>query len=560
MRPLDDDEVELYNLTEDAPQIAGIIDERPDEVRIREQFGSKRWKIVADENGFDDVKYSVLENKSSSHKDKPENNEHNGTIGEIAGRSSRSDNLHRKSSDLNSKQISSRKYKGESDSDISPPRVAQSLEGKSNKPTSGNYDSDVSPPRKSIASCESAESPEVRVSSRDQSINKSKNYSQDSPRRRKRNQDDSDESPPRKTTKNLSYSESSHKKLSKQDGTDTITNKFRKQQESHEMSPRRRKRQDSDESPPRKFGKNSSKYHQDDSDESPPRRARKQSSDESTPKKYKGSRNSSESPQQKTKFQTISNRQVTKGRKQFQENLKTSYYVNERHSAQYKKPYDGDRQKQFKNKREFDEHHKKYVRKQESNDSPPRKHNNRHDYDASPPRRHNDKHYFSENPIKSKNNLNDGRYKNKSYETNKRENHNSESPPRRKGHDSMSVRRPLQRYSPKHKHDNSDSDQSPPRFSRADKSPNRMSSHSETNDSSQNMKKRSNIAPKKSKAEGTLQRDDPQTRKTENNGPRKKDDRMLDGMRAGLQSKEELRQEIQEYQQREMESFAKVGV
>ncbi|XP_075211278.1 uncharacterized protein LOC142318747 isoform X2 [Lycorma delicatula] len=52
MRVLDDDEVELYQLDEDAPQVAGIIDERPPEVQAMEYYGNaKRWKVFGTENG-----------------------------------------------------------------------------------------------------------------------------------------------------------------------------------------------------------------------------------------------------------------------------------------------------------------------------------------------------------------------------------------------------------------------------------------------------------------------------------------------------------------------------
>lgn len=47
LRPLDDDELDLLNFGEDAPQIAGVIDERPEQIRKMEEFKqSSKWRTV----------------------------------------------------------------------------------------------------------------------------------------------------------------------------------------------------------------------------------------------------------------------------------------------------------------------------------------------------------------------------------------------------------------------------------------------------------------------------------------------------------------------------------
>lgn len=47
LRPLDGDELDILGEGEDAPQIAGIIDERPEEVRKMEQFNTtSKWRVI----------------------------------------------------------------------------------------------------------------------------------------------------------------------------------------------------------------------------------------------------------------------------------------------------------------------------------------------------------------------------------------------------------------------------------------------------------------------------------------------------------------------------------
>jgi pre-mRNA-splicing factor CWC26 len=63
MRPLDEEELDLYQLAEDAPQIAGIVDERPDDMRMLEEFrGSQRWKLMYDENVIEYIEVTAIGN------------------------------------------------------------------------------------------------------------------------------------------------------------------------------------------------------------------------------------------------------------------------------------------------------------------------------------------------------------------------------------------------------------------------------------------------------------------------------------------------------------------
>uniref|UniRef100_A0A8W7PUI6 BUD13 homolog n=1 Tax=Anopheles coluzzii TaxID=1518534 RepID=A0A8W7PUI6_ANOCL len=51
---IDDNETDLFGLDEEAPQVVGIIDERPPELRAKEDFSSAKWKALnANDGGFD---------------------------------------------------------------------------------------------------------------------------------------------------------------------------------------------------------------------------------------------------------------------------------------------------------------------------------------------------------------------------------------------------------------------------------------------------------------------------------------------------------------------------
>jgi len=58
MRPIDDFELDIYDTAEDAPQIAGIIDDRPEELRVT-THEVKKWKVVTQE--YEDVKITTID-------------------------------------------------------------------------------------------------------------------------------------------------------------------------------------------------------------------------------------------------------------------------------------------------------------------------------------------------------------------------------------------------------------------------------------------------------------------------------------------------------------------
>ncbi|KAG8225397.1 hypothetical protein J437_LFUL004597, partial [Ladona fulva] len=294
MKPLDDSDFNLYELAEDAPQIAGIVDERPEELKALEVFRTSKWKIIQDENGIEDIKVkeekvAITRRASSSDESVPsicnlidEKYERNRTEKKAK---SRFDEGRPSRRDPDDSDVSPpRKSKPSTDSDESPPRVPRDHRKsprrdnvskrrdsppprKSKHDTSGKsradaYDSDVSPPRKY----------------------KTKERSQQSPPRKFRVDFDSDVSPPRKSRM-------------KKNANESPPRKSRNRADSDSSPPRKpRARADSDESPPRK-----SRYKA-DSDGSPPRRQRRKvDSDGSPPRRTKYAADSDESPPRKRK-------------------------------------------------------------------------------------------------------------------------------------------------------------------------------------------------------------------------------------------------------------------
>ncbi|XP_004923111.2 BUD13 homolog [Bombyx mori] len=142
LRPLEGDELDVYDEGDDAPQVAGIIDERPEHIKKQEQFTtSSKWKIVNQDDGFNsklqieeikkDVKETEKENElvfgkmySDSEDDKPNVSE--------ASPSGRAKS----------------KKKHNSDSDFSPPRRGNPVKRNNSPKRTTEYDSDLSPPRK----------------------------------------------------------------------------------------------------------------------------------------------------------------------------------------------------------------------------------------------------------------------------------------------------------------------------------------------------------------------------------------------------------------------------
>nr|CAD7596006.1 unnamed protein product [Timema genevievae] len=281
MRPLDDNELDLYNLDEDAPQIAGIIDERPEELRTIEEFrGSKRWKVVTDDN--EDVHVTDIRADVSSKEVKhSEKRSQQGDSDESPKRRKHDD-------DLSPPRIKSEK----NDSDESPPRKSSKHNldiSKSKKPkylgeevhsrkSRNRDDSDVSPTRKSNRSSDSDESVSRRGDKRNSSSNNARNS-----RLRGKNKYDSVSSVPRKRADDSDVSPV-RKSAGKSDSDHSPTRKpVRENIRSLKQGNRSRRKSSSDSN--KKTSKHKSKKHNDkgsDSDNSPLRKYNnKDSSDES---------------------------------------------------------------------------------------------------------------------------------------------------------------------------------------------------------------------------------------------------------------------------------------
>lgn len=256
LRTLEGDELDVFDQGEDAPQIAGIIDDRPEEVKKAEQFSSStKWKVINQDDGFNS-KIQIEEIKRDIKQTEKENEL-------IFGK------MYSDSEDEKAK-----------DSDLSPPRKQDSDKPKASKKQ--DSDSDFSPPRKR-ASRSPKRSPDrsprrKQINRHDGTKRRNDRRSPDSdpspPRKRdtdkakasKKHDSDSDFSPPRKKSnrspkrspdrspnrRNMNRSPSRH------DGTKRTNDKSHK----------RRSPNDSDLSPPRK----TSKTHGSDSDLSPPRK------------------------------------------------------------------------------------------------------------------------------------------------------------------------------------------------------------------------------------------------------------------------------------------------
>ncbi|XP_022193530.2 BUD13 homolog [Nilaparvata lugens] len=182
MRVLNDDEIDLYQLDEDAPQIAGIIDERPTEMQAMEYYNDKkRWKVFGDADGDGDLlvkdKYQRISNadSSDSRNQKSQKLSNQGenddsdlspprdsktgqkfsrdvykTSGDKPNKSTFDTDLSPERRPKESKSLLHKKSRRKSsDSDQSPPRRKSRFEPTSSKKCSDKSDSDLSPPRHS---------------------------------------------------------------------------------------------------------------------------------------------------------------------------------------------------------------------------------------------------------------------------------------------------------------------------------------------------------------------------------------------------------------------------
>ncbi|XP_053668839.1 BUD13 homolog [Anopheles marshallii] len=260
-RRMDADETDLFGLDEEAPLVVGIIDERPPELRAKEDFSTTKWKAVATTDSFD----SMLQ------------------------QTSRADKSHtkRKSVSPPSRSVSRRQRK---DSDESPPR-RRSKEREKGK--SRRADSDESPPRKLSVSKsnrhkhDSDESPPRKRRSKERQARRED--SDTSPPRKRGQRDDSDTSPPRKQRPNDSDESPPRRK------EDKAPERRKHRRVSDESPPRRHRQKEHSGRTERSDGKrdqpstSKSRHRANGSDESPPRRKessnRRRNSDESPPRR-----------------------------------------------------------------------------------------------------------------------------------------------------------------------------------------------------------------------------------------------------------------------------------
>ncbi|XP_077284282.1 uncharacterized protein LOC143909899 [Arctopsyche grandis] len=208
MQMLDEGALDLYGYSEDAPQIVGIVDDRPEEVKLMEQ--KLKWKVVSQDDGID----STMTVSQISQKTK---------IPKMGGES-------KSDSDLSPPR-------NNSDSDLSPERSASHKNVKSSSKDRGksveNSDSDLSPERHGKTKKSEKSSPKSKREH--SSRNEKRRDSDSSPARKRKHKNEKDTSPRR------------HKKKVKKDS-------------------------DSDLSPERDQSKTKSKKNDSDSDLSPVRR------------------------------------------------------------------------------------------------------------------------------------------------------------------------------------------------------------------------------------------------------------------------------------------------
>ncbi|XP_026483934.2 BUD13 homolog [Vanessa tameamea] len=190
LRTLGGDELDILNEGEDAPQVVGIIDERPEEIRKLEDFKTtSKWRVINQDDGFNS-KLQIEEVKRDNKEVAKENEIVFGKMYSDSEDDNKGDSdpsPPRKGSDKN--ETKSSKNNRDSDTDFSPPR-------RKDKSKDKNYDSDPSPPRNSKKTV--------------QNNDRNRRRDEGSPQRRKHTSnwmnknDDSDVSPPRRRPKEKS--------------------------------------------------------------------------------------------------------------------------------------------------------------------------------------------------------------------------------------------------------------------------------------------------------------------------------------------------------------------
>lgn len=207
-----DDDLEVYAIGEDAPQIVGVFDERPPELIAKEDYKNNgKWKVIADVDGFtsslnihqtdlDDKVRGTAGNNSTTGIKKRLTNPKPSRFTDV------SPQRRRRSGSDNSPP---RKRFG-TDGDLSPPRTKQAYRKKAQErngePRSSRF-TDASPPQRLRRSSSDNSSPSRRKIKREPDSDASP------PRRKIKREPDSDASPPRRKIERESDSDASPRRL-----------------------------------------------------------------------------------------------------------------------------------------------------------------------------------------------------------------------------------------------------------------------------------------------------------------------------------------------------------
>ncbi|XP_013197651.1 BUD13 homolog [Amyelois transitella] len=411
LRPLEGDELDVFDEGEDAPQIAGIIDDRPEELKKQEQFKTTtKWKVINQDDGFNS-KLQIEEIKKDVKEVEKENEL-------IFGKMYSDSEDEKKDSDASPPR--KQHHKKGNDSDASPPRKRQ-------------HDSEVSPARKGQK-------------------HKGKNTSDSDACPPRKRQHDSEVSPARKGRKHKGKPTSdSDTSPPRKRQNDSETSRKNKDVASKKRSDIKRHDNDSNASPTRGKikGKDNSKRPNYDSDVSPPRRSRKEDSDESPPRKRQKDKGASSKRHHNDEYRKDDS-DVSPPRKNYKDKAVSS-------------------KKHYKDNDSTRKIHKDSRKSHLNDDNSNTKNNTGYDSDLSPPRRRTEKVKERKRPSRW-GDADDVEIKRDSAKSKQRS--RSKSPKKSQGYDSdLSPPRKSRKDSPKrsqksdkqkHRSQNSDSDLSPP--------------------------------------------------------------------------------------------------
>jgi pre-mRNA-splicing factor CWC26 len=506
MRPLDEGEIDLYQLSEDAPQIAGIIDERPECLQILEEFrGTRKWRIMSDENGIEDIKISAIGNVDQQAVTGLLRNHGKSDLSPQRGHDSAREIKKTASKHPDSESSPVRKCEG--DSDASHPIKSRI-----------NSDSDTSLPRQ-LQTKRSLDELQCRR-------NKDGNYSDSTPPRKHKNgpalspkRNDLEVSPLRREKSKRSLSPVRRSK------GDTSLSAVKKSNRDVDLSPVKKSKHDTDLSPARE-GKSEAGKHA------------------SAPRNAKGIES-----QRENKYYSDPSppRKLRKSEEQDEARVRNSRKHDSQTNRNQRRCSDSDTSPPMKTQRQYDSPTVQ-ARKDSSRASSSLKPSRNNDSSHPGTSRKYEQH--GSLPVKPKQGgFRESNKQNKEYSlvmesaSSSKHHNRSESPVRKDGHHSLPdspVRKPRGRT---HSED-SFSDNSPQRLS---KRPRNSSSPSRN-------------ALKRNDSDGRRKVEDKNVHQDKGDKMKRKMEKTLDGKRAGLQAARELRQEISDFKRRENELFAQVSI